>query len=270
MTAMKSRRYQQRHHKRQSHKIKREQAITIAAEEKAFYHRSDQVATAITNKIKQQFGFVADPKKTLLHNASSTLATTPTWYYISRPSHLAFHDFIQQKHPAKNLRSQLGLGLKFIPTPCCTNTWTKLKEISMLKLQRAIHLCFHFAGTATSSNEEYDPKMYVRSNWTAPYWTLPPIVLQERLDKFVTTLNKLFKRRMGKTNLLSYQTRALQSSQQQRDFLICPCDKNLGPAIIERDDYIKIAMRDHLLDGRTYRRLSEADYNNHKNASYKK
>ena len=69
---------------------------------------------------------------------------------------------------------------------------------------------------------------------------------------------------MGKTNLLSYQTRALQSLQQQQDSLICPCDKNLGPAIIERDDYIKIAMRDHLLDGRTYRKLSEADCKNHK------
>ena len=42
-TARKSQRYQQRHYKRQSHKIKREQVITIAAEEKAFYHRSDQV-----------------------------------------------------------------------------------------------------------------------------------------------------------------------------------------------------------------------------------
>ena len=263
-TARKSRRYQQRYYKRQSHKIKREQAFTIAAEEKAFYHRSDQVATAIKNKIKQQFGFVADPKKTLLHNASSTLATTPTWYYSSRPSHLAFHDFTQQKQPTKNLRSLLGLGLKFIPTSCRTNTLTKLKEISMPKLQRAIHLRFHFAGTASSPNDTYDPKMYVRSNWTPPYWTLPPVVLQERLDKFVTTLNKLFKRRMGKTNLLSYQTRALQSLQRQQDFLICPCDKNLGPAIIERDDYIKIAMRDHLLDGCTYRQLSEADCNNHK------
>ena len=73
---------------------------------------------------------------------------------------------------------------------------------------------------------------------------------------------------MGKTNLLSYQTHALQSLQRQQDFLICPCDKNLGPAIIERDDYIKIAMRDHLLDGRTYRRLSEADCNNHKQMHY--
>ena len=82
-----------------------------------------QAATTVWNKITQLFGFVADPTKTLLHNASSTLAHTPTWYYFSRPSHLAFHDFIQSKQPANNLRSLLGLGLKFIPTPRCTNTW---------------------------------------------------------------------------------------------------------------------------------------------------
>ena len=69
---------------------------------------------------------------------------------------------------------------------------------------------------------------------------------------------------MGKTNLLPYQTRALQLLQRQQDFLVCPCNKNLRPAIIEQDDYIKIAMKDHLLDGRTYRRLTDDDCTNHK------
>ena len=168
-TPRKSRRYQQRHHRRQSRKIKMEQALTIATEERALCHRSDQVSTAITNKIKQQFGFIADPNKTLLRNASSTLANTPTWYYFSRPSHLAFHAFTQQKQPAKNLRSLRGLGVKFIPTPCHTNTWNKLKETSMPKFQQAIHLRFRFAGTKTASDDTYDPKMYVRSNWTPPH-----------------------------------------------------------------------------------------------------
>ena len=40
-----------------------EQALTIATEEKTFRHRLDQVSTAITNKIKQLFGFIADPNK---------------------------------------------------------------------------------------------------------------------------------------------------------------------------------------------------------------
>ena len=140
----------------------------------------------------------------------------------------------------------------------------------MPKLQRAIPLRFHFAGTTTSSNDTYDPKMYVRSNWTPPYWTLPPVILKECLDKFSTTLNKLFKKRIGKTYLLSYQTRALQSLQRQQDFLICPCDKNLGPAIIKRDDYIKIAMIDHPLDGHTYRRLRRQTATTKNNTSYRK
>ena len=93
----KSRRYQQRRRKRQFGKAKKKQTLTIATEEKAFQLRSEQVTTTIENKLKQQFGFVADPKKTLLYNASSALANTPTWYYFSRPSHLAFHDFTQQK-----------------------------------------------------------------------------------------------------------------------------------------------------------------------------
>ena len=129
----------------------------------------------------------------------------------------------------------------------------------MPNFTRAIHLRFHFAGTNTNQDETYDPKIYVRSKWTPPHWTLPPVVMTKRIDNFSKTLGNLFKRRKGKTNLLPYQTRALKQLQQQQDFLICPCDKNLGPAIIERDDYIKIAMKDHLLDGRTYRRLSDAD-----------
>ena len=132
----------------------------IATEEKAYQLRSEQVTTTIENKIKQQFGFIADPKKTLLHNASSALANTPTWYYFSRPSHLAFHNFTQQKQPAKILRSLLGLGLKFIPTPQRTNIWKNLEKTTMPKFQCVIHLHFHFAGTTNSSDEPYDPKMY--------------------------------------------------------------------------------------------------------------
>ena len=72
-------------------------------------------------------------------------------------------------------------------------------------------------------------------------------------------LNKLFKTRKGKTNLLPHQHEALRMLQQQQTFLIIPCDKNLGPAIIERHDYLKIAMRDHLKDTTTYKSLSTSE-----------
>ena len=132
-TKKKSRRYHQRRLNRTRKNLHEAQAFTIATEEKDFLYRSKQATTTIRNKITQQFGFVADPTKALLHNASSTLAHTPTWYYFSRPSHLAFHDLTRRKQPAKNLRSLLGFCLKFIPTPRCTNTWKKIKESSMPK-----------------------------------------------------------------------------------------------------------------------------------------
>ena len=134
----------------------------------------------------------------------------------------------------------------------------------MPKFQRAINLRFHFARTDSTPDDTYDPKIYIQSNWTHPHWTLPPVVMKESLDNFSTTLGKLFKKLMGKTNLLSYQTRALQLIQRQQDFLVCPWDKSIWPEIIKRDDNIQIAMRDHLLDGRTYRRLTDADCTNHK------
>ena len=80
----------------------------------------------------------------------------------------------------------------------------------MPNFQHAIHLRFHFAGTTNTSDEPYDPKMYVCSNWTPPHWTKPPVVLDKRLEKFSSTLDKLFKKRTGKPNLLPYQTHALQ------------------------------------------------------------
>ena len=184
----------------------------------------------------------------------------PTWYYFSRPSNLAFHDFPKQHKPEKNLRSLLGLGLKSIPTPSLTNSWSQLKTSSYDRLFRSVHLRFHFARKPPSEGTtSYDPKLYVHFKWTPPHWTIPPVTFEERLSRFSTALNKLFKTRKGKTNLLPHQHRAFRMLLQQQTFLIAPCDKNLGPAIIERHDYLKIAMRDHLSDTTTYKSLSTSE-----------
>ena len=68
----------------------------------------------------------------------------------------------------------------------------------MPKFKRAIHLRFHFAGTNTTPDDNYDPKIYVRYKWTPPYWTMPPVVMTKRLENFSNTLGKLFKKSDGK------------------------------------------------------------------------
>ena len=215
---------------------------------------------ATATKLIAQFGFVGDPTISKRHNASITLAKMPTWYYFSRPSNMAFHDFTKRHKPQKNLQSLLGLGLKFIPTPSLTNCWSRLKQSSYERLFCSVHLRFHIAGKPPSEGTTtYDPKIYVHSTWTPPHWTITPIALEERLTHFSSALSKLFKTRQGKTNLLPHQHRALRTIQQQQTFLIVPCDKNLGPTIIECHDYLKIAMRDHLSDTTTYKSLTTSE-----------
>ena len=182
----------------------------------------------------------------------------PIWYYLSRPTHLAFHDFTRYKQPPKNLRSLLGLGLKFIPTPRLTNSWNHLKLTTMAKLKRSIDLRFFHAGTHSSDDTDYDPHMYVKSAWTPPPWTRPEKIIQERLTKFEEAIAPLFKRKRGLPNLLPYQQKALDTLQRDKTFLIAPCDKNLGPAIIETEEYLRMAARDHLSDRRTYKILTPA------------
>jgi len=39
--------------------------------------------------------------------------------------------------------------------------------------------------------------------------------------------------------------------------IVCKMDKNLGPAIMDQNHYIKLAFHDHLLDHNTYKQLTK-------------
>ena len=76
------------------------------------------------------------------------------------------------------------------------------------------------------------------------------------MKNFTIKLYQLFKRKKTIPNLAKHQRQALDFLRSQQDFIIANCDKNLGPAIIERNKYIQLAFKDHLNDTETYQRLS--------------
>ena len=107
---------------------------------------------------------------------------------------------------------------------------------------------------ATQPKEDYNPRMYTKSKWKPP----PHMVPKEhdcRLKNFQAALKSKFSRRRGKSNLLPHQRRALSWLRRQHDLMIVQCDKNLGPAAIERTEYIKYAFKDHLSDYTTYKQI---------------
>lgn len=196
----------------------------------------------------------------------------PSWYYFARPTKYAFHNLTTRLQPPKNLRSLLGLGLKFIPTPSYTKNWSTMRDTSLSRLDRSLRLQAYFASSVAnadddasdSDDDEYNPKMYIRSSWMPPPWTFPP-QLPHRLERFDASMNQLFKKKKGKPNLLPHQRRALTFLQTTDDFVVAHCDKNLGPAVIEKAEYVQMAFRDHLNDTATYRPVKteniSAEYN---------
>ena len=226
-------------------------------------------------KIKLDFGFIADASHTTSRNAQDRLASMETWNYFNRPTNMAFHDLTSYKKPPRNLRSLLGLSLKFIPTPRKNTPWHTYETNALPRFERSMRLKAFFAtrhsGTALIPDEDvvdheddleddqdaYNKRMYIPSGWEPPVECKFPPPLQKRLDRFKKHLRRAVHLQRGRSNLLQHQQRALATLQDQEDFLIVQCDKNLGPAVIERDEYIRLAFRDHLNDQGTYVRVHD-------------
>ena len=192
-------------------------------------------------------------------NALNYLAKMPCWSYFNRPTNLAFHDLTTTKTPPSNLRSLLGLSLKFIPTRRFNVTWQTFQATTFQRLNRDFKIKA-FIGCPDpdqDTTDDYNPRLYVRSNFDPPEHKFPfPKALPRRIQLFTAGVRNLVRPRRTPSNLLPHQLRALRSLREQDEFLVIQCDKNLGPAIIEKEQYIRLVVRDHLSDRGTYRRLT--------------
>lgn len=181
---------------------------------------------------------------------------------------MAFHDLTSTHPPPFNLRSVLGLGLKFIPTPTFPTRWRDIAvtpESTLARLYRSLHLRSFFVETPpvdpNQPRDIFDPKIHIASDWTPP--APLPASIHWRVVAFQNALRGLYRRPRAKFNLLRTQRHALEQALSDRKLVVLSCDKNLGPAIIERDRYIRMALDEHLSDSVTYRHLSKTRAHRH-------
>ena len=107
------------------------------------------------------------------------------------------------------------------------------------------------------SDEEWDPKqLFIRSDWE-PEADNIPIEFRTRVSYFLKTLATYFRRRKVSSNLPRHHQYLLQNLRDTKDFVIFPSDKNLGPCIIEHEEYIRRVFKDHLCDVGTYEQIDE-------------
>jgi len=175
----------------------------------------------------------------------------PMWYYLSRPTNLAFHKLtLPTTNIPSNIKSLLGLGLKFIPSPKLSTSWKRFENTSWIRLKRDLAIRCYFASNSFENDPDYNPRMHWKSTWNPPTENRSTFF---HVASLRVHLKKLFKRRKKcPPNLLPHQQRTLNNLRAQNDLLIVNCDKNLGPAIIEKNRYTTAALEDHLLDNSTY------------------
>jgi hypothetical protein len=113
-----------------------------------------------------------------------------------------------------------------------------------------------FAGSAPLPKGQ----LFLRSKWE-PNPSEVPAEFRARITAFSTHIQRLFVPQRCYANLIENQRLALQLLRANPKLHVWKTDKNLGPAIIERDEYIRRALQDHLLDQSTYRQLSETAAN---------
>ena len=157
------------------------------------------------------YGFQASPALSARHNASIRLAMMPYCDYLNRPTNKAFHDLTSILSPPPNLKSLLGLVLKYIPTPYRTTTYNMINEegAGLPALERSLWLRSFFCATGGSvPDPEYNPKLHVPSLWDVPDGFFPKM-LEDNLHRFRIQLYQLFKKRRVSPNLSRPQQQAL-------------------------------------------------------------
>lgn len=233
-TKKRSRRIQQRFQKKQQRLKQQQLEQEIKQTEIVLNNTIKQSVHFLQSQIRNCFGFLAIPNLTPLHNASLALQSLPFWYYQSRPYNLACHDLTTYIKPPPNIQSLLGLSLKFCPIP--KHTHSNYSD-SHQRFLRDIYIKDIFANEPPKSS--FNPRLYIRSKWEPQTQNVAPVTVKRTQD-FLSSTKVLFTRSRGRQNLLTHQKHVLRSLQRQSDLMIIQCDKNLGPAVIERQAYIRL------------------------------
>jgi hypothetical protein len=105
------------------------------------------------------FRFVSNTSLTMSHNVCIAFMNLPVWLYILQPQNKAFHNYTGINLPI-SVRSLLGLGLKYIPSPQCNKGHS---DVDLQRFQRNMSLFYHFAGN--SDNKDLNNELKPKSTW---------------------------------------------------------------------------------------------------------
>ena len=198
------------------------------------------------------YSFVANPNLTIRQNIKAQLLQHSINNNIRMVTNTSFHNLSPHKKTPPCIASLLGLGHKF-----CIQRRTPKPNLrqSFIKFTRSIRLRAYIIDTAPIQDDSYNPRLYEKSKMKPPIATTQT---ESSLNNFMckmisATRNLPTSPRYNLTKLQRNILRQLRDNQQN---MVLNTDKNLGMALIDRDDYIKAILTEHLTKTEIYRNLT--------------
>jgi len=115
----------------------------------------------------------------------------------------------------------------------------------------------------TVTKNDYDPKLYIKSTtWTPPASNEK---IEARFDQFAKTLRRQHEGlpTTKNYNITPHESYLLKTLTKRTDLVTGSTDKNCGPFIRPRPDYIRDCLNEHLLKTQYYQLLSETEMHAH-------
>ena len=183
---------------------------------------------------------------------------------IPQPTHKALHNLCKENiQPPTGAADVLGLGLNFCVESPCPHQGQNFTN-SLRRLHYSIRLFVYYGkfNTITTTNDdEYEPSLYVKKDdWTPEEKN---ITIEHKFTLFRNALlAKYHNLSISKQyNLTSHNRYCIKELVHQTDLIKGFTNKNLGPFIMPRPDYIQQMLHGHLLNTDYYQLLSEANIN---------
>jgi len=127
-------------------------------------------------------------------------------------------------------------------------------------MARSIRTNYYLKQHNLDSSKDYEKQIYVKNtSWHPPP---APLHIEDKISSFEKILKEQHKTLLSKNkkrsllNLTPLQKSVLQQLRCNDKIVIKPTDKNLGPAVMDKNDYIQQVLKEHLLT-KDYQQLSQ-------------
>jgi hypothetical protein len=212
----------------------------------------------LSTRCQIDYGFCANPNHSIQKNFNETITSQPSPLHL-QPKYLTFHNLCQKNKTPIGTRQLLGLNLKFCLSG--SHTFNNINN-TMLRMARSIRTHFYLKQQNSNSEENYDKQIFVKLK----NWHPPPAPLE--VENQITVFEKLLKDRQQKlvarnqkinlNNLTPIQQKILKDLKANKNIIIKPTDKNLGPAAMDTETYIQQVLQEHLLTS-SYMQLTKEE-----------